>query len=87
MAQVGLSGMTTKAPHPHAALLFLDYVHSKEGQEAVMSGGLSSPREDMASPEQRFRKTYLGLLYTPEELEKRFGEWQELMTRLFIKKM
>jgi iron(III) transport system substrate-binding protein len=87
VAQVGFSGITTKAPHPHAALLFLDYVHSKEGQEAVMSGGVSSPREDMASPEQKFKKTYLGLLYTPEELEKRFGEWQELMTRLFIKKM
>ncbi len=87
VAQVGLSGMTTKAPHPHAALLFLDYVHSKEGQEAIISGGPSSPREDMATADQRFKKTYLGLLYTPEELERRFGEWQELMTRLLVKKM
>lgn len=87
VAQVGFSGMTTKAPHPHASLLFLDYIHSKEGQEAVMSGGLSSPREDIGSPEKRFKKTYLGLMYSPEELEKRFTEWQELMRRLFIKKM
>jgi ABC-type Fe3+ transport system substrate-binding protein len=31
--------MTAKAPHPHAALLFLDYLHSKEGQQVVMKGG------------------------------------------------
>src|SRR5262249_7969306 len=33
---VGYSGLSSKAPHPHAALLFLDYVHSKEGQQLMM---------------------------------------------------
>jgi len=37
---VGYSGLTVKTPNPHAALLFLDYLHSKEGQQGIMKGGL-----------------------------------------------
>ena len=87
VAQVGFSGMATKAPHPHAALLYLDYLHSKAGQEIVMKGGLSSPREDIGSLEQKFKKTYLGVGYTLEQYEKNFSDWEELMRRLFIKRM
>ena len=86
LANVGSSGMTTKAPHPHAALLFLDYLHSKEGQQVVMKGGLSSPREDIGSVEQKFKKNYLEAQYSLEEFEKNYSEWEELMRRLFIRK-
>src|SRR3989338_5817742 len=86
VANVGSSGMTTKAPHPHAALLFLDYLHSKEGQKIVMKGGLGSPREDIGSLERKFKKSYLEAQYPLEELEKKFSEWEELMKRLFIRK-
>ncbi len=86
VANVGSSGMTTKAPHPHAALLFLDYLHSKEGQKIVMKGGLGSPREDIGSLERKFKKSYLEAQYPLEELEKKFSEWEELMQRLFIRK-
>jgi iron(III) transport system substrate-binding protein len=86
VANLGSSGITTKSPHPHAALLFLDYLHSKEGQAVLIKGGLSSPREDIGSLEQRFKKSYMETQYSPEEFEKRFGEWQELMRQLFIRK-
>ncbi len=86
LTSVGSSGVTTKAPHPHAALLFLDYLHSKEGQQVVMKGGLSSPREDIGSVEQRFKKNYLEAQYSLEEFEKNYSEWGELMKRLFIRK-
>jgi iron(III) transport system substrate-binding protein len=86
IAGVGISGMVVNAPHPHAALLFLDYVHSKEGQEAAMKGGLSSPRTDIGSLEQRFNKVYMESKYTPEEFEKKINEWETLMRRLFIRK-
>ncbi|HWH76689.1 MAG TPA: extracellular solute-binding protein, partial [Candidatus Binatus sp.] len=42
IATTGTSGMVANAPHPHAALLFLDFIHSKEGQQVVLKGGLSS---------------------------------------------
>jgi iron(III) transport system substrate-binding protein len=83
---VGTSGMVLNAPHPHAALLFLDYLHSKEGQQVAMKGGLSSPRNDVGSLEQKFKKLYLESKYSPEEFEKKIEEWENLMRRLFIRK-
>jgi iron(III) transport system substrate-binding protein len=86
IANVGSSGITSKSPHPHAALLFLDYLHSREGQRVVMKGGLGSPREDLGSLEQKFKKTYFESRYSLEEFEKKFSEWEELMKQLFIRK-
>jgi iron(III) transport system substrate-binding protein len=83
---VGYSGLSSKAPHPHSALLFLDYVHSKEGQQLMMKGGLWSPREDIGSLEQKFKKLYLDDKYSMEELEKKLVEWENLMQQLFIRK-
>lgn len=86
IAGVGSSGMVAHAPHPHAALLFLDYLHSKEGQQVAMKGGLSSARNDIGSLEQKFKKLYIESKYTPEELEKKFNEWEGLLRRLFMRK-
>lgn len=87
MASVGFSGVTIKAPHPYSALLLLDYLFSKEGQQAIMAGGLSSPRKDIGSLGQKFKKTYFEAQYTTEEYEKKFSEWEELLRRIFVKKM
>jgi iron(III) transport system substrate-binding protein len=86
IAGVGSSGLIVNAPHPHAALLFLDYLHSKAGQQVAMKGGLSSARNDIGSLEQKFKKIYMESKYTPEEMEKKFGEWEGLMRKLFIRK-
>jgi iron(III) transport system substrate-binding protein len=86
IAGVGTSGMVHNAPHPHAALLFLDYLHSKYGQEVAMKGGLSSPRDDIGSLEQKFKKLYIESKYTPEEFEQKISEWENLMRRLFIQR-
>jgi len=81
---VGYSALSSKAPHPHAALLFLDYVHSKEGQQLMMKGGLWSPREDTGTREQKFKKLYLDEKYALEELENKFSQWEKLMRQLFV---
>jgi len=83
---VGYSALSSKASHPHAALLFIDYVHSKEGQQLMMKGGLWSPRGDVGSLEQKFKKLYLDDKYSMEELEKKLVEWENLMQQLFIRK-
>jgi len=83
---VAYSGLTLKAPHPHAALLFLDYIHSKEGQQLIMKGGLWSPREDIGSLGQKFKKSYIDQKYSVEEAEKKYAEWDGLMQRLFIRR-
>ena len=86
VTNIGFSGLTTKAPHPYAAVLFLDYLHSKEGQKVEMQGGPNSPREDMGSPETKFKKTIFEDKYSPEEFEKKLNEWEGLIKRLFIKR-
>src|SRR5690349_11877378 len=83
---VGYSGLTAKAPHPHAALLFLDYLHSKDGQQLIMKGGLWSPRGDVGSLEQKFKKLYLDSKYSQEDIEKKSAEWENLMQQLFVRK-
>lgn len=86
IASVGQSGLLNKVPHPNAALLFLDYIHSKEGQELAMKGGLSSPRNDIGSLEQKFKKTYMETKYSLEEYERKYTEWETLMRQLFIRR-
>jgi iron(III) transport system substrate-binding protein len=83
---VSYSGLTLKAPHPHAALLFLEYLHSKEGQQLIMKGGLWSPREDIATLDQKFKKSYIDEKYSLDEAEKKFAEWDKLMQQLFIRR-
>jgi len=83
---VGYSGLSANAAHPHAALLFLDYIHSKEGQQLMMKGGLWSPREDLGSLDQKFKKIYLDSKYSLDELEKKLTEWENLMIQLFVRK-
>ena len=83
---VGSSGLSAKAPHPHAALLFIDYLHSKEGQKGIMEGGLWSPRDDIGTLDQKFKKLYIDEKYSADELDKKFVEWKNLMRQLFIRR-
>jgi len=51
-----------------------------------MKGGLWSPREDIATLEQKFKKSYIDEKYSLDEAEKKFAEWDKLMQQLFIRK-
>jgi iron(III) transport system substrate-binding protein len=83
---VAYSGLVAKAPHPYAALLFIDWIHSKEGQQMMMKGGLWSPREDIGSLAQKFKKSYIDEKYGVEEAEKKYAEWDGLMQKLFMRR-
>ena len=81
-----LFGLTNQSIQPHAALLFLDFLHSKEGQQLMMKGGLWSPREDIGTVDQKFKKNYLDEKYSLEEMEVKYTQWENLMRQLFIRK-
>jgi hypothetical protein len=51
-----------------------------------MKGGLWSPREDIATLEQKFNKFYIDEKYSLDEAEKKFAEWDILMQKLFIRR-
>jgi iron(III) transport system substrate-binding protein len=86
VATVGSAALMAKAPNPHTALLFIDYLLSKEGQQLIMKGGLWSPREDIGTLEQKFKKTYLDEKYSIEEIEVKYTQWETLLRQLFIRK-
>ena len=83
---VGSAALLAKAPNPHAALLFIDYLLSKEGQQLIMKGGLWSPREDVGTVDQKFKKNYLDEKYSLEEIEAKYAQWENLLRQLFIRK-
>ena len=83
---VGSAALLSKAANPHAALLFIDYLLSKEGQQLIMKGGLWSPREDVGSVDQKFKKNYLDEKYASEEMEVKLGQWENLLRQLFLRK-
>jgi len=83
---VGSAGLLARASHPHTALLFIDYLLSNEGQQLIMKGGLWSPREDVGSLEQKFKKSYLDEKYSSEEMETKIAQWETLMRQLFMRK-
>lgn len=85
VTNIDSSGMSSRAPHPYAALLFLDFVHAREGQQVMMNVGLSSPRKDMGSAGTKFKKTIWQARYEPEELENKYNEWSGLLKKLIVK--
>jgi len=83
---VGSAALLAKAANPHTALLFIDYLLSKEGQQLIMKGGLWSPREDVGSIEQKFKKNYMDEKYSSEEMEVKLGQWENLLRQLFLRR-
>jgi iron(III) transport system substrate-binding protein len=84
---VGSAALMAKASNPHTALLFIDYLLSREGQQLIMKGGLWSPREDVGTVEQKFKKSYLDEKYPLEEIEAKYAQWENLLRQLFIRKV
>jgi iron(III) transport system substrate-binding protein len=78
---IGGTGLAREAPHPHAAMLYIDFLISKTGQEMYREQGYSSARADIQSTKQRPAKVYyLGSRPTyPEEYEK----WLALGKQVF----
>lgn len=83
---VGSAALIGKAANPHAALLFIDYLLSKEGQQLILKGGLWSPREDIGTVDQKFTKSYLDERFSVDEIEAKYAQWESLLRQRFIRK-
>jgi iron(III) transport system substrate-binding protein len=70
------------APHPHAALLFADFVLSPEGQELLNSMGRVPVSTKVKTELNRFPYTMVDPVTVLEEQEK----WNKLWEGLFIRK-
>jgi iron(III) transport system substrate-binding protein len=74
--------LARNAPHPHAALLFVDFVLSLEGQELLASMGRVPVSTRVKTELNRFPYTMVDPVTVLEEQEK----WNKLWESLFIQK-
>jgi iron(III) transport system substrate-binding protein len=56
----GAMALAAQAPHPHAAMLFIDFMLSREGQEVYRTLGYASARIDMAGRDKPSKVYYFG---------------------------
>jgi iron(III) transport system substrate-binding protein len=80
VANLNAAAMSRQAPHPNAALLFLDFVLSDAGQQVYRAHGDGSPRLGPIGG-ITFKKLYLDNVVQDYPTE--FGKWQQLLHSVF----
>jgi iron(III) transport system substrate-binding protein len=70
----GSPALVARAPHPHAALLFVDFILSVEGQSVFAKYQYGSPTQDYG-----FKRWYAEEDLALEEYEKKHDDWLRLL--------
>jgi iron(III) transport system substrate-binding protein len=73
-------GLSKNAPHPHAALLFVDFILSNEGQQIVKAGGNVPISTSVDSPLKNFDYQ----LMNPADVVDEWDNWNKQWTTLFL---
>jgi iron(III) transport system substrate-binding protein len=68
-------GLVKGAPHPNAARLFVDFLLSREGQEAMGVSGYFVPRSDVTSPILKEAPAKTKVIPLPMSLALRYNEY------------
>jgi iron(III) transport system substrate-binding protein len=79
-ASAGSSALSAYAPHPHAAVLFLDFIFSSEGQKILESFDYGSAVKDYG-----FKRWYIERGMTLDQLEKESARWEKALRELVRK--
>jgi iron(III) transport system substrate-binding protein len=74
-------GLTMRAPHPHAGLLFADFMLSREGQELIKERNRVPSSNAVDSPLNKFKYEMIDPAIVLDESEK----WEKLWSGLFLK--
>lgn len=75
-------GVAKNAPHPHAALLFADFILSPEGQELLLSMGRVPASTKVKSNLADIKYTLIDPVTVLDESEK----WEKIWNDLFVKR-
>ena len=76
-ASTGSTGLSAHAPHPHAAVLFVDFILSPDGQRILENFEYGSAAKDYG-----FRRWYVERGMTLEQYEKESSRWEKLLREL-----
>jgi iron(III) transport system substrate-binding protein len=74
-------GLARRAPHPHAALLFADFILSKEGQEIIKARERVPSSREVDSPLNKFDYELVDPVIVLDE----WAEWERRWSTLFLK--
>jgi iron(III) transport system substrate-binding protein len=72
-----------KAPHPHATMLFMDFLMSKQGQQLYQELGYDSPRSDVAGAGAKMEKLYLT---NRANYIREYEDWAKLYQDTFLRR-
>ncbi len=78
--QPGVIGLMKNAPHPYAALLFTDFILSKEGQEIIKERGRAPISRAVDTPLTKFKYQLIDSAIVLDERDK----WDKLWSDLFL---
>lgn len=78
-------GIAKNPPHPNAARLFIDFVLSREGQEAYQREGRTATRTDLESPNERIRKLKYGQIDWATHFG-RLNKYEKEFDELFVQR-
>jgi iron(III) transport system substrate-binding protein len=76
-ASAGSAGLSSFAPHPHAAVLFIDFLFSPDGQKILESYEYGS-----AAKEYGFKRWYIEKGMSIEQLERESDRWEKWLREL-----
>jgi iron(III) transport system substrate-binding protein len=79
-ANVSSVALAKRPVHPHAAMTYIDFILSKEGQLLHREAGYSSGRKDMETRETPSKRYYLG---EEEGYEANFEKWGNIGRKYF----
>jgi len=76
-ASAGSAGLSVHAPHPHAAVLFVDFLFSPDGQKILEKYEYGSAAKDYG-----FKRWYVERGMTLDQLETESARWEKLLREL-----
>jgi ABC-type Fe3+ transport system substrate-binding protein len=76
-ASAGSAGLSTQAPRPHAAVLFVDFLFSPDGQKILAAYDYGSPAKEYG-----FKRWYPEKGVTIQQLEKDIDKWERELREL-----
>jgi iron(III) transport system substrate-binding protein len=76
-ASAGSAGLSSQAPHPHAAVLFVDFLFSPDGQKILENYDYGS-----ATKEYGFKRWYVEKGMSIAQLERESDRWEKLLRDL-----
>ncbi|HKY07922.1 MAG TPA: extracellular solute-binding protein [Candidatus Binatia bacterium] len=76
-ASAGSAGLSSFAPHPHAAVLFIDFLFSPDGQKILENYEYGSATKDYG-----FKRWYIEKGMSIEQLERESNRWEKWLKEI-----